>query len=264
MASPFPGMDPYFEAGRFTEFHAKFLSTAQDLLNRILPPPYRVDYESQVIIREPSAEERRVGIGTPYEADLAVTRGGGATVLADAPATPITTTHVYQAVVPAVDKEKRRWLEVRRRDDKRIVAHLELLSPSNKRQDRAAYVAKRAALMRSDTHFLEIDLLRGGRRLPMENVPDSAYYALVARAGGWPKSTVWIFGLRDPMPTIPVPLADGDPDVPLDLQAVLHKLYDDASYDRDFDLYAAPPDPPLGEADAAWAAGVLKEAGVTA
>lgn len=55
-------------------------------------------------------------------------------------------------------------------------------------------------------------------------------------------------GLRDRLPVIPVPLLPPDADVPLDLQAVLHRTYDAADYGKY--VYAEEPEPPLPEEDA--------------
>ena len=52
------------------------------------------------------------------------------------------------------------------------------------------------------------------------------------------------------------PLAEGDPEVSLDLQRVFTTVYDRTGYDYALD-YQRPIEPPLVEADAAWAAQLL-------
>jgi hypothetical protein len=59
---------------------------------------------------------------------------------------------------------------------------------------------------------------------------------------------------------IPIPLKVPDPDIAVDLQALLHEMYEAASYGRDSLLYAQPPEPPLSDEDRAWAEGVLEKA----
>jgi hypothetical protein len=59
------------------------------------------------------------------------------------------------------------------------------------------------------------------------------------------------------MLTIPIPLADDDPDVPLSLQAILNTLYDRAGYDYSLN-YQRPVTPPLNEEDAAWVQQLLQ------
>ena len=63
---------------------------------------------------------------------------------------------------------------------------------------------------------------------------------------------VWPIGVRDRLPTIPVPLSDGDPDAMLDSRAALDRVYDGARYAAY--IYQDPLDPPLCAADADWAA----------
>ena len=46
-------------------------------------------------------------------------------------------------------------------------------------------------------------------------------------------------------------LRPGDADARIELQQVLHRIYDTAGYE--YHIYSGPPDPPLSPADAAWA-----------
>lgn len=43
------------------------------------------------------------------------------------------------------------------------------------------YLAKRSELLRHYVNFVELDLLRGGPRMPMEQLAECDYYALVSR-----------------------------------------------------------------------------------
>src|SRR5205807_6703361 len=77
----------------------------------------------------------------------------------------------------------------------RLVTTIEVLSPTNK--DRGGhgwnlYLRKRQAALVCAVHLVEIDLLRGGTRLPMRDPwPDSPYALLVARAGQNYACDVW-------------------------------------------------------------------------
>ena len=62
---------------------------------------------------------------------------------------------------------------------------------------------------------------------------------------------MWPINLRDRLPVVPIPLAAPDPSVPLDLQAVLHRVYDAADYGKY--IYAEAPQPSLSPSNAAWA-----------
>jgi hypothetical protein len=62
--------------------------------------------------------------------------------------------------------------------------------------------------------------------------------------------------LRERLPIVSVPLRGDDPDVPLDLQAVLAIVVERGSYDLDTD-YTADPVPPLVTEAAGWAREVV-------
>jgi hypothetical protein len=150
-------------------------------------------------------------------------------------------------------RERLGFVEIRDRQDRRLITVLELLSPTNKLAgpDREHYLAKRGQLLASGTHFVEIDLLRGGPRLPLEDLPQCDYYVLVSRAEERPQAGLWPLRLRDRLPVIPIPLRSPHPDAQLDLQALLNRIYDAAGYEDD--IYTGEPQPRLTPEDAAWA-----------
>jgi hypothetical protein len=78
---------------------------------------------------------------------------------------------------------------------------------------------------------------------------------LVSRAERWPHAGFWAIGLRERLPVIPVPLKSPDDDAQLDLQEVLHHVYDASGYE-DY-IYSGAPDPPLLPDDQAWAESVI-------
>jgi hypothetical protein len=63
---------------------------------------------------------------------------------------------------------------------------------------------------------------------------------------------VWFFDLRDPMPTIAVPLRPPFDDVPLDLQAAFNDSYRRAHYGDMTDYTQPVPPPRLRPADERW------------
>ena len=66
------------------------------------------------------------------------------------------------------------------------------------------------------------------------------------------------FTYRDEIPIIPVPLLPQDSELLLDLNRLLHSLYDRASYDLAID-YRQPPSPRLRKADQAWAESIIAQ-----
>jgi hypothetical protein len=162
-----------------------------------------------------------------------------------------------QVLTPEQDVEREAFLAVRDRLSRELVTVVELISPANKNpgENREKYLAKRAALLHSPAHLVEIDLLRGGPPLPVRGRPDCTYSVLVSRAGRRPDVGFWPIGLRDPLPTVAIPLRAGDDDARLDLRAILDRVYDESGYQ--FYLYMHEPDPPLSADDAAWARTLL-------
>ena len=152
--------------------------------------------------------------------------------------------------------ERHAFLEIRDRQGLELVTVIELLSPSNKKPgpDREQYLAERREILASSAHLVELDLLRGGPRLPAEGLPDCDYCVLISRADERPRVGIWPLRLRETLPEIPIPLPlrAPSPDVRVDLQKVLHRLYDEAGY-GDY-IYLGKPQPPLHPTDAVWAA----------
>jgi hypothetical protein len=62
---------------------------------------------------------------------------------------------------------------------------------------------------------------------------------------------VYAWSWRQPLPSIPIPLAADDHDTVLDLQAAFSRVYEDFRYDHALD-YRRPVRPRLSETDAEW------------
>jgi hypothetical protein len=73
----------------------------------------------------------------------------------------------------AVEKQEvqERYLAIREGSTGEVITTLKLLSPKNKKagEGRDAYLQKRQQILTSATHFVEIDLLRGGMSLPLRS-----------------------------------------------------------------------------------------------
>jgi hypothetical protein len=152
------------------------------------------------------------------------------------------------------------YLEVRLAGTGRLVTVIEVLSPWNKSPGRGRrdYLKKRRHTFQTRTSLVEIDLLRGGRPMPLEprQPVESDYRILISRGASRPRARLYAFGVRQPIPAIPIPLLPEDPEPSLELNAVVHALYDRARFDLRLD-YTSPPVPPLGEEDAAWARAIV-------
>jgi hypothetical protein len=86
---------------------------------------------------------------------------------------------------------------------------------------------------------------------------------LLSRHGRRPVTEVWPVQLNDRLPTVPVPLLPGDPDVTLDLQAAMDGVYDGMAYDLVLKQNYAKELPPgrLPEQDEEWVIRTLIAAG---
>ncbi len=140
--------------------------------------------------------------------------------------------------------ERLRWpfIEVKRLADERVIAVLELLSPSNKSgEDRIEYLRKRESVFRSNAHLVELDLLLGGKRLPMiQDLPPGDFYAFVSRTDRRPVCEVYCWGLQRKLPVIPVPLIPPYSDVRIDLGNVFAAAFERGRYHRRL-RYSKPP-----------------------
>jgi len=239
-------MNPYLEQDvLWQDFHINVLAAIKERLVTQVRPRYFVLLERYIYVHE-----QPDGPPTRRRADFLVARpegggrheGGAAVAVAEAPAE---VEHTGQ------DGERVTFLEIRDRAKGEVVTLLEMLSPANKGDDHQQYLTRREQILGSPAHLVEIDLLRGGRPMPDANRPVCDYSVLVSRAERRPRAAFWPVRLRERLPVIPVPLRHPDGDARIDLQEVLHHVYDASGYE-DF-IYASSPDPPLAPEDAAWA-----------
>ncbi len=247
MPSPFPGMNPYLEQDHvWHDFHERCCPAVAEFLTPQVRPSYVARIDEHVYIHEMPGEGRRLA----GRADVSLARTQ-TTETARGPAAVLEPP--VQVQLPAIDIERVGFVEIRDRLDRRVITVIEFLSPANKfaGPDREQYLAKRGQLLASGVHFVEIDLLRGGPRMPLVNLPECDYYALVSRAETRPAADLWHRRLRERLPVIPVPLRSPDADAQLDLQALLHRIYDAAGYEDD--IYTGEPQPRLSSEDADWA-----------
>jgi hypothetical protein len=248
MPSPFPGMNPYLEQDRvWSDFHESFMPAARDAIAAQVRPHFIAKINEHLFIHELPDDSRRF-MG---RADVSVTSPPSSPVREE----PAVATVEAPAKVrlPAVDIEPLSFIEIRDRDDWHLVTVIELLSPSNKctGADREQYLIKRRQLLASTVHFVEIDLLRGGPRMPLQDLPECDYCILVSRAEARPDAGLWPIRLRDSLPPVRIPLRPPYADAQIDLQGLLHRIYDAAGYE-DY-IYRGQPQPQLNAEDAIWA-----------
>jgi hypothetical protein len=144
-------------------------------------------------------------------------------------------------------------IEIRDVAERRLVACIEVLSPTNKRgPGREEYEAKRLGILSGLAHLLEIDLLRVGNRFPTgKPLPPVPYFVFLSRAGKRKEVEVWPMSLEKSLPEVPVPLLPGDPDILLNLQQALQTVYNIFGYDELINYEQPPPGPFLPD-EMAW------------
>ena len=156
--------------------------------------------------------------------------------------------------------------------DAEVVTTIEILSPTNKNTRDEGYKAYTkqagAGIVQSCQSAGNRLAARAGTyaiAIPYEALPaDRAWRYIACLHRGWRPAeyAVWLNSLRGPLPRVEVPLAEGDPSVVLDLQAVFDTSpYDAGAYHRLVD-YAQEADPPLQGDDALSADALLREWGL--
>jgi hypothetical protein len=242
-------MDPYLEKpGLWKQVHTNLIVDIQRSLAPRVRPKYQVAIEQRNFLAlsagEPLVGEPDVLVIEPTgRPPVALTRNGAVAVVNGS----------YTVSLPEPQQVIERYLEVRDVESGEVITVIEILSPSNKLEDRKRDERKRQRVLTSMTNLVEIDLLRSGKPMPMSgNFPQTHYRILVSRALQRPEAQVFPCGLRQPIPDIPIPLRPGEVEPRLPLNQILHALYDSAGYDLFID-YRRPPVPPLSEEDAVWA-----------
>jgi hypothetical protein len=255
-------MDPYLETPNlWPDVHHELIAQIRSALNPRLRPAYVARVELRVYVtdqddpglqvlipdvRVEKAQRARKQQKTSSSPSLAV-------------AEPIILPHLID------DEIKEARLEIRERASNALVTMIEVLSPANKvrgSRGRTSLLEKRRDCLACGVHWVEIDLLRAGEPTLVHPPLEPCDYRIIV----WPmrelqKPKYWPVSLRQALPVIGIPLRGDDPDVPLDLTAVLQAAYDRGAYDLSID-YGREPDPPLPPGDAAWADTLLRERGL--
>lgn len=262
MSSPFSGMDPFIEAcGRWEDFHPKLIGEIERAIAAALPERYFVSLgeRSYVVLTNSEGKDFK-----PFLPDVGIAK----------PAAELPPQRTSTAVAETTDTEavsmeafiatefRETFIEIHEHDPEEIlVTCIEVLSPSNKRRGskgRKLYIRKRNALLLGAANLVELDLLRGGQRMPMMTPwPDSPYTLLVSREPRAPSCKVWPAHFRQPLPSIPIPLSPPDKDIRLELQPLIAAVYARSRYDRRLD-YSRTLQPALNKEESAWLAEQLR------
>jgi len=243
-------MDPYIERPEiWPDFHDSLITYIREAIQPQLRPRYAALCQDRLYV----VEHRR-----PIHPDVSIVRtraDEGGVAVARATDTPL--------VVEIVEEEFSQPLIhiIEPAAGNRIVTGIEVLSPDNKTPGpgRDSFLKKRAELGRAGAHFVEIDLLRDGER-SLQIEPDdiqgkkadvSQWHCVVTVTRRPRYVEYYPATVRERLPRVGIPLAQGDPDVTLDLQAAFTRCWEAGPYPALLN-YNEPPPGAFNEDDVAW------------
>lgn len=256
MPSLFPGMDPFLEHPAYwMDFHATFINYWREAIADALPPHYEAAIGERVYLVEHDPETHWLDYP-----DVVVTQSETMSPSSTAGASGIATLSPVIIPQPVAQGPREAYIEILHQPDRSLVTALELLSPTNKDGDgRADYLAKRRALLNQKVHLVELDLLRDGQRLRLgKPLPPADCYYFLSRADQRPDCQVYFWTLQQPLPKLPVPLRDPDPDLLIDLAAVFNTAYERGRFQRRLN-YQGPLPAQLRADEQDWVETVLKK-----
>lgn len=254
-------MDPYLEnPDHWRGIHTALIFCCFEALNRALPPGFVARIEERIYLTAP--EDR-------FYPDIAIERLptlGGRQAVLEAPRG----IDIPLSVALEVREVRQRFIEiVELAVPERVITALEILSPTNKTpgDGYAEYRRKQAEYLKSATHLLEIDLLRAGTHTVAASKSEITahfghwdYVVCLHRAGSGLTGDTWPRTVRQVLPQVLIPLTETHPDIRLDLQSIISRVYEAGAMERSID-YSLPPVPALHPEDAEWADALLQSHG---
>lgn len=225
MPSPFPGMDPYLE-------HPKLWPAFQ---HQLLACLYQILLPGLV-------DRYRARVGTrSYVSEM-----------------PLFTSILRE-------EYSEEFIEIRARNDNRLVTLLEVVGPANKTTPagRQAYLDKRREAVAQKAAIVEIDLVMQGKptlNYSREGLPEFDHAVSVTRATAPDRYEIYTATIQKRLPKFKLPLAVDDRDTLVDLQAAFTRAFDQGGFASQIDYKSPPPpDVPLSDAYKAWIDDLLKQ-----
>jgi hypothetical protein len=260
--NPFPGMNPYLES-HWGDIHHSLVQYARDQLVDQLPDRFRARVEERVLLESDTGWGRNVYpdvrvIERPHRSNGGLSQVSSGMAVAE----PLIIQRPSEEITEG-------YIEIRDAESgNRVVTVIEVLSRVNKAGGVGTrkYQEKQSELIDGGTSLVEIDLLRGGERVlaaagfldPL--VARVPYLTCVTRGYENNHFELYTMPLRQRLPAVRIPLAEGVADVALDVQPLVDRAYRFGGYD-DLD-YDAAPIPPLDAEDTKWANQLLVEKGL--
>lgn len=223
MPSPFPGMDPYLEDDKLWSVFHHQFITC---LYQILLPGLVDRYRARLGQRQYVTEQA-----------------------------------LFTSVVREEHQEE--YIEIRRRNDGRLVTLVETVSPTNKTSPtgRKCYLDKRQEGKAAGANLVEIDLVLQGQPTldySRDGLPEWDYAVTVTRATQPERYEIYTATIQKRLPRFRLPLASDDRDTVLDLQAAFARCYDQGTFGTKID-YQRDPATTLSPEDRSWLTELLKQ-----
>lgn len=249
--SPFLGMNPYLENPQLWRgFHTNLASEIAAQLTLQLADSYAALVEVDLVIASIHNDNKR-----DLRPDTVIIDSSASTTSLPV-ATMVASAPTARREVLEILPEKVRRVVIKLAETNEVVTLIEILSPTNKRgEGLVKYRQKRHDILLSDTHLVEIDLLRSGIRPGKEvDEADLAFdYALVVNRTGLKRiSDIWHVTLDNPLPNLPIPLLYPDEDVVLNMTQLIEQVMVRYSFTRVIDYDKPIPNPKLRPEIAQW------------
>lgn len=260
MPSPFPGMDPWLESSAVWHgFHEKLIvKTVEVMQPDLRRRGYYIDIGERLWLAKPGR-----GI---FPDDVILRNPAHSTSVTESGETVAVAEPVRIARSEVEVREG--YIEIYDVLNHEIITGIEFLSPSNKRnsEGRELYRRKQQEVRQANINLVEIDFHRRGPHVldvpedVVEALRPWCYLANLVRRDT-DEYQFYPIQLREPLPTIRIPLKPDDEDARLNLQEVFTRCYDLGPYPERINYAADPPPPELDPEDAKWADELLREKG---
>ncbi|MGB3694705.1 MAG: DUF4058 family protein [Spirulinaceae cyanobacterium] len=263
MPSPFPGMNPYLENPHlWSEVHHRLITASAIALGSQLRPKYRAAIEKRIYLLDEEGNGSKASlVGIP---DVSITRSKSKPSQREPQVALSSPEQAVRVTIPIPEEITEGYIEIVDVENKSVVTVIEVLSPTNKLAGvgRNKYEEKRREIISSAINLVEIDLLRSGKAMPVvEQLPQKDYRLLVAPSNQRPYASLYNFSLQQEIPILFIPLRHDERQPKLDLQSLLHEVYDQAALDLTID-YTAEPIPQLHGENKLWLDNLLKQQGL--
>jgi hypothetical protein len=256
MNNPFPGMNPWLEhPALWSDVHFRLIAAIARYLSPLIAPRYYVSVGAQTYISTPLAHPPAVR----YPDIAVIPISAPVPGLPGFQPAPALLVEPITVQVPVPDFVEEMYLEIYEIETRQVITVIEVLSPTNKRPGagRQKYERKRLEILSTQTHLVEIDLLRDWAPMPFAGAaPRSHYRILVRRGEKGSTAELYPFNLPVAIPEFYLPLQPGDIEPRINLTDLVAQIYVEGNYAMRID-YCRPPKPPLTEDEAEWAKQLL-------